>query len=169
MAYQAVKSDNRDPITGKPGSHPVGTGIGAAVGATAGIVGAAAMGAATGAALGPLGAIAGAAAGGILGGGIGHGIAEDINPTAEDAYWRTHYVTRDYVMKDVPYETYQPAYLYGVDAGIAHQGRMFDDIEPELGEGWESARGVSNLRWEDARLASRDAFERLHVSNKDKL
>ena len=29
---------NRDPITGEPGSHPVGTGVGAAGGAAAGAV-----------------------------------------------------------------------------------------------------------------------------------
>jgi hypothetical protein len=49
-------SENRDPITGAPGAHPVGTGIGAAVGG-------AATGAAVGTVAGPAGTLAGAAVG----------------------------------------------------------------------------------------------------------
>src|SRR3954467_11424837 len=39
---------NRDPITGAPGSHPVGTGVGAAAGGAAGAAGGMAAGAAAG-------------------------------------------------------------------------------------------------------------------------
>ena len=46
---------NRDPITGEPGSHPVGTGVGSA--------GAAAIGAALGAPFGPIGMLVGGAIG----------------------------------------------------------------------------------------------------------
>ena len=55
------KDLNRDPITGAPGSHPVGTGLGAAGGGAAG----AAIGTAVG---GPVGAVVGAAAGAVVGG-----------------------------------------------------------------------------------------------------
>jgi hypothetical protein len=41
---------NRDPLTGAPGSHPVGTGLGA-------IAGGAAAGAATGTVAGPIGTV----------------------------------------------------------------------------------------------------------------
>jgi uncharacterized protein (TIGR02271 family) len=73
---------NRDPITGEPGSHPVGTGVGAVAGGAAG----AAAGAATGAALGtagagPIGTGIGAVAGALIGGAAGHGTAEGLNPT----------------------------------------------------------------------------------------
>lgn len=73
---------NRDPMTGEPGSHPVGTGVGAAVGG----VGGAAAGAATGAAMGtagagPIGTGIGAVAGAVIGGAAGHGTAEGLNPT----------------------------------------------------------------------------------------
>ena len=79
-----VLHPNRDPITGAPGAHPVGTGIGA-------IAGGAAVGAAIGTVAGPLGTGIGMAAGAIAGGLAGNGIAEKIDPTAEDAYWRTSY------------------------------------------------------------------------------
>ncbi len=52
---------NRDPITGTPGAHPLGTGAGAASGAVAG----AAAGMAVG---GPLGGMIGAAVGAVAGG-----------------------------------------------------------------------------------------------------
>src|SRR4051812_49056202 len=80
---------NPDPITGEPGSHPVGTGVGAAA------VGAAA-GAAGGAMAGPVGAVAGAVVGAVAGGLGGKSIAESIDPTAEDAYWRENYSSRPY-------------------------------------------------------------------------
>ena len=51
---------NQDPISGEPGSHPVGTGIGAALGGA---------GAAAGIVAGPAGAVVGAMAGAIAGGG----------------------------------------------------------------------------------------------------
>jgi outer membrane lipoprotein SlyB len=68
---------NRDPITGAPGSHPVGVGIGAAVGGIA-------AGAAAGTlAAGPIGTVVGAAAGAIAGGLGGKAVAEHFDPTVE--------------------------------------------------------------------------------------
>ena len=65
---------NRDPITGEPRSHPVGTGAGAALGG-------AAAGAAVGSVAGPVGTGIGAAAGAIAGGLGGKAVAEHFNPT----------------------------------------------------------------------------------------
>ncbi|MGV3774739.1 MAG: DUF2382 domain-containing protein [Verrucomicrobiales bacterium] len=73
---------NRDPITGEPGSHPVGTGVGAAVGGAGGAAAGAAAGAALGTAgAGPVGTAVGAVAGAIAGAAAGHGTAEGLNPT----------------------------------------------------------------------------------------
>src|SRR5688500_1459820 len=79
---------NEDPITGEPGSHPVGAGLGAAAGG-------AAAGAVAGAVGGPVGAAIGAVVGGVAGGLGGKAIAEHIDPTAEDAFWRDEYPNRD--------------------------------------------------------------------------
>src|SRR6187399_1089670 len=73
------KDANRDPITGAPGSHPVGTGLGAAAGGMA-------AGAAAGSVAGPAGTVIGAAVGAVAGGLAGKGIAEKIDPTIEEAY-----------------------------------------------------------------------------------
>src|SRR3954468_14331864 len=75
--------ENRDPITGEPGAHPIGTGVGAAAGG--------ATGAAIGAVGGPAGAAVGLVAGAVVGGLAGKAGGESVNPTVEDAYWReTH-------------------------------------------------------------------------------
>ncbi len=65
---------NRDPITGEPRSHPIGTGAGA-------VVGGAGAGAAAGSAAGPVGTGIGAAAGAVVGGLAGKAAAEHFNPT----------------------------------------------------------------------------------------
>src|SRR5687767_10858541 len=93
------KDANRDPITGAPGSHPVGTGLGAAAGG-------AAAGAAIGTVAGPVGTAVGMAAGAIVGGLAGKGIAEKIDPTVEDSYWRQNYASRPYVDKNNNYDVY---------------------------------------------------------------
>ncbi|MDB5819529.1 MAG: hypothetical protein JWQ11_3169 [Rhizobacter sp.] len=145
-------SANRDPLSGAPGAHPVGVGVGAAAGGMA-------AGAAVGTVAGPLGTAVGAAVGAVIGGLAGKGVAESIDPTVEDAYWRENYASRDYVAKDRSYDDYGPAYGYGV--GQYQGDRSFEDVEPELGEGWNGARGQSTLAWDDARPAARDAWDRI--------
>ena len=78
------KTENRDPISCEPGSHPVGTGVGAVAGGAAGMAAGAGIGAATGAAAGPIGAGVGAAAGAVVGGMGGKAVAEHFNPTVSD-------------------------------------------------------------------------------------
>lgn len=144
---------NRDPISGTPGSHPVGTGLGA-------IAGGAAAGAAVGTVAGPVGTLVGAAVGVVVGGLAGKGIAEALDPTREDAYWRENYSTRPYVAKGANYDDYGPAYGFGVDAVGRYPGRKFDDLEPEMSSQWAERQGTSTLRWDSARDAARDAWNR---------
>ena len=72
---------NRDPITGTPGAHPLGTGAGAATGSVAGGVAGLAVG-------GPVGGVIGAAIGALAGGLAGKSAAESVNPTAEELFWK---------------------------------------------------------------------------------
>ncbi len=143
---------NLDPISGAPGAHPVGVGVGAAAGGIA-------AGAAIGTLAGPLGTAVGAAVGAVIGGLAGKGVAESIDPTVEDAYWRENYASRDYVSPDRSYDDYGPAYGYGVSS--YDRDRPFEDVEPELAEGWIGARGPSTLGWGEASPAARDAWERV--------
>jgi hypothetical protein len=144
---------NPDPITGAPGAHPVGTGLGAAGGAAAG--------AAIGSAAGPIGTAVGGVAGAVAGGLAGKGIAESIDPTVEDAYWRDNYSSRPYAEKNVPYESYRPAYRTGYEGRTRYRGKKFEQVESDLQRDFERARGNSTLTWEKAKQATRDAWHRV--------
>jgi hypothetical protein len=148
---------NRDPISGAPGAHPLGTGVGAALGGVA-------SGALAGAVAGPPGMLLGAAAGAVLGGLAGKAVGEAVDPTFEYDYWREHFTGRPYVLLGDSYADYGPAYGYGVDAYLRFHGRDFDTVEVELAQQWVAARGASSLEWEQARLAARDAWLRLEAA-----
>ena len=143
-----------DPLSGEPGAHPVGTGLGATIGAVV-------AGAAAGSVVGPVGTIIGMAIGATLGGLAGKGLAENMDPTAEDAYWRKEYRGRPYVETDASYDSYGPAYSYGVAAFGKYDGRSFDLIEPELAKDWDTMRGKSDISWDRARPAVKDAWQRM--------
>ena len=143
---------NRDPITGTPGAHPVGTGVGAAGGA--------ATGAAIGAAGGPVGAAVGLVAGAVVGGLAGKRVAESMDPTVEEAYWKTNYSKRTYVESNAPYTLYQPAFRTGYEGRGQYPGKKFEEVETNLQRDYEKSRGNSTLSWEKARPATRDAWNR---------
>ncbi|HEX7186144.1 MAG TPA: glycine zipper domain-containing protein [Thermoanaerobaculia bacterium] len=145
---------NRDPLTGEPGAHPVGTGVGAATGGTVGAV----IGGAVG---GPVGMMIGAAVGGLTGGFAGKEIAESINPTEEDAYWRENYASRPYAAQSQSYEDLQAAYRYGWESRSRYPDQTWDQVENDLERDWERAKGNSRLSWHEAKHATRDAWQRI--------
>ncbi len=154
MAINENRDMNRDPISGTPGSHPLGTGVGATGGAVAG--------AAIGALFGPIGMLVGGTVGAIGGGAAGHAVAERVDPTGEAEYWRENYSARPYYSAEYDYDNdYAPAYAYGSEARARHGSRQWDDsLEADLRQGWESARAKSRLTWEKAKDAVRDAWNR---------
>ena len=146
----------------KDPEHPVATGVGAAVGGVAGgVAGAAAAGAAIGGLTGPAGAALGAVAGAAVGALAGKGIGKAVDPVAEDNYWRQNYSGRPYVQGSRSYDDYGPAYKYGVDSYSRYKGRKFDEVESDLSRDWANARGKSSLEWQNAKHATRDAWDRL--------
>jgi len=155
-------SENRDPLSGEAGAHPVGTGLGAAGG---GLAGGAAAGAAIGSVAGPVGTAIGAAAGVVVGavaGGLaGKGVAESIDPTLEHAHWEKNYTSRPYYESGHTYDDYRPAYQYGLDARAKHAGRSFDEVETDLSRDWDRTKSNSRLNWDKAKGATRDAWDRV--------
>ncbi|HEV8610813.1 MAG TPA: hypothetical protein VGS98_12195 [Thermoanaerobaculia bacterium] len=147
---------NRDPLTGEPGSHPIGTGVGAAGGAATG----AAIGGAVG---GPVGAAVGGVAGAVAGGAAGHAVSEGLDPTVQDAYWRKTYTTRPYYHAGWTYEEYDLAYRYGWESASSpeYRNRKFDEAESDLERGWEKFKGKSRRVWSEIREATRDAWNRV--------
>jgi hypothetical protein len=149
------RSPDREDGRGPMGHHPVGTGVGAVAGGLA-------AGAATGAAAGPIGAVVGGAIGAVAGGLAGKGIADMVDPTMEDDYWRGNWASRSYIDGGFTYDQdYAPAYRYGWEAYPRYAGRSFDEVEAELGTGWNDARGESRLDWDRARHATRDSWQRV--------
>lgn len=151
--------ENRDPISGAPGAHPVGTGIGAASGG-------ALAGAAAGTVAGPAGTVVGATLGAIAGGLAGKGVAESINPTAilpsvEDAYWRKQYAQEPYYDRAFTYDDYAPAYRAGYEAYGRYRGKYFDEVSPQIEREYNTIRGKSKLAWERAKHAARAAWNRV--------
>lgn len=147
---------NRDPLTGEPGSHPVGTGVGAAGGAVAG----AAVGAAVG---GPVGAVVGGAVGAVAGGAAGHAAGEALDPTVEDRYWRENYSSRPYFRSGKSYSEFEPAYRYGWESASRadFKNRKWDEVETDLERGWDRAKGETKETWYDVKDATRDAWNRV--------
>jgi len=147
-----VKDDNLDPISGTPGAHPLGTGIGATGGGLAG--------AAVGAVGGPIGAGIGLAVGAVAGGLAGKAVAENIDPTAEDAYWRANYASRPYVKKGDPYDVYEAGYRTAYENYGQFRGQTFEEAEEELRTDYET-RTARKGSWEKGRAAARDAWQRI--------
>lgn len=143
---------NRDPISGAPGAHPVGTGVGAAAGG--------ATGAAVGSVAGPVGTLVGAAVGAIAGGLAGKGVAEMVDPTVEDAYWKESYASEPYYSKERGYDFYAPAYRAGYEGRAKYDGRTFDDVEEDLAADYARFQG-NDMTWQEVRPATRAAWDRV--------
>ena len=147
------KDVNLDPLTGTPGAHPLGTGVGATGGGIAG--------AAIGAVGGPLGASIGLAVGAVAGGLVGKAVAENIDPTAEDAYWRANYASRPYVKPGDPFDAYEAGYRTAYENYGQYKGRTFEEAEEELRTHHEKRVGNDGTSWEKAKQAARDAWQRI--------
>ncbi len=148
---------NRDPLTGTPGAHPLGTGAGAASGGVAG----AAIGMAVG---GPVGSVVGAAIGAVAGGLSGKSAAEAVNPTAEDTYWRETYLREPYYVPGKPFEYYAPGFRAGWEGRVRYDGRTFDEAEPELAAEYLFAKSELDPPWADVKAAARAAWNRVDRS-----
>lgn len=161
-----ARDANRDPITKTPGAHPVGTGIGATAGGLAGTAAGAAASAATGMATGtvlggPAGAAVGLVAGAVIGGLAGKAVGEAVNPTKEESHWRSNYKSEPYYNASYNYDDYAPAYRTGWEGYSRYSGKSYDEIESTLQSDYEKNRGQSKLEWNDARHATRSAWDRL--------
>lgn len=82
---------------------------------------------------------------------------------SESEYWRSNYASRPYYHASRSYYVYEPAYRYGYDTYKKYPGKTYDELdEATLRNGWMTARGHSNLEWNDAMPATRDAYMRAY-------
>jgi len=165
---RAQHDAHRDPISGRAGAHPVGTGVGAvAGGAAAGVM----TGAAIGTVAGPVGTAVGtgvgAVVGAVVGGLAGKALAEEVNPTVEHGYWRAHYAHCSYAKAGMQYEELAPAYQFGWESRVLHPGKSFDQAESMMERDWDKAKGLSKLVWAEAKDAAHDAWIRISKARKE--
>ncbi len=150
------RDENPDPLTGEPGSHPVGTGVGTAGGGL--------TGAAVGAVIaGPIGAAVGAVVGGVAGAYSGRGVAEAVNPTAEgteESFWRENHALQEWAT-DAPYDQYAPAYRTGYEGAMKYAGRDYEQVETDLSLDYQKHDPNPDLPWDRARPAVRAAWQRV--------
>jgi len=147
---------NRDPLSGAPGAHPIGTGIGAAGGVTAGAM--------VGSVGGPVGTTIGGMVGAIVGGLAGKELGEAVNPTTDDSpwdsYWRETYRKEPYYKLGRTFEDYASAYRLGYTFHSHDGERTWDDVHAD----WERTKGASHLEWEEAIFAVRAALHRARAA-----
>lgn len=136
-------------------THAAGITSGAMVGAMAGAV--------SGMAIGPVGSLVGAAAGAVAGAALGSGgPGKEIDLGPHIQWWREHFAERGHGLP-AGFEACEAAYRYGTEQYLlSDRPRDWNEVEEELQAGWELGRGSSTLSWDEARVAVRDAWERLH-------
>lgn len=90
-------------------------------------------------------------------------IIDELAWDAERRWWRENFRSRPYVTADGEFDEYEPAWRYGFESAGHHHGREWNEVEPELREGWPhyEHRGRRNPRWDEVRESVRDAWDHL--------
>ena len=91
-----------------------------------------------------------------------------ISPEEEYRYWESQYESADEAVLNLSFDiSYGPAYRYGIDSFLKHEGKPYDLIdEKDLASAWENMAEKSSLSWDDAKVPVRKAYERLYEANK---
>lgn len=147
--------ENRDPLTGEPGAHPLGTGIGAMLGGAAGAAGTVAAGAL----LGPAGVAVGLALGAVAGGYAGKGAAEALNPTEDEPLWREHFEQAGWGEGGEAFGDYEVAFRLGQNGYHRFLHMRFEEVERDLEQDYMNGEGRFGPPWSRARQAARAAWD----------
>lgn len=91
------------------------------------------------------------------------------NALENEKYWRENHSIRPYYAdfkKDIPDLDYDKdlssAYQFGRNARSEYQaGSNFEDNESDLEQKWNNFKAESRLKWEQAKLAVKDAWDRM--------
>lgn len=82
-------------------------------------------------------------------------------PAEEADYWRRAYEEEPYFEPGRPYDDYATAYELGWTSQAAYGGE-FDIADRLIANDWPIRKGLSTLTWDQARPASRAAWQRAH-------
>ena len=84
----------------------------------------------------------------------------DVDVGQEESYWQAAFRREHYYREQLDYEDYAPAYCVGY-IGYAQYGGCYEEAEKSLWANWERIKGDSRLRFDEARLAMRAAWDRM--------
>lgn len=82
-------------------------------------------------------------------------------PESEILYWREAHAREPYFEDGRHFEDYSPAYEIGW-TGYHDYGGDFDTADCVMAADWTVRKGVSSLSWDEARVASRAAWQRAY-------
>lgn len=92
-----------------------------------------------------------------------------ISNSESDRYWRKNYTSRPYYQdlhRDIPDIDYDKdlssAYEFGRNSRSEYgENARFEDSENDLQSKWEQFKTTSRLKWEHAKHAVKDAWDRM--------
>jgi hypothetical protein len=102
-------------------------------------------------------AVVGAVAGGLA----GKNAALAAVPTAEEMYWRDAYVREPYYEAGRNFEYYASGFRAGWMGRVRHDGRSFNEAEPELIAEFFLGKTDLDPAWHDVRAAAHAAWDRV--------
>jgi len=91
---------------------------------------------------------------------VGKKPTTEVDPMAEELYWREHFAAEPYYDSNFQFEDYLCAWRCGWEGRTKYAGRRFEDVERDLEQDFNWNRGKSRLLWDQARAAVRASFER---------
>jgi hypothetical protein len=133
-------------------------------GTTFGAAGGAIVGGVLGSLGGPGGTVIGALAGAAAGGVVGHVIGAGGWADSDEKYWQENLPKQPFYQQGFDYADYAEALRLGYQRVPELQGKSYEESESRLIEEWERVKGSSRLTPEQARQATRAAWE--HASNR---
>jgi hypothetical protein len=78
----------------------------------------------------------------------------------DTTYWQQQYRNEPYYNQARNFGDYEPAYRLGSESRGRYAGQRFEDVEGDLRGEYEASRGDSQLGWDEAREATRAAWDR---------
>lgn len=76
----------------------------------------------------------------------------------DSTYWQQQYQSEPYYNQARNFGDYEPAYRLGTESRSRYAGQRFEDVEGDLRGEYEASRGSSKLGWDEAREATRAAW-----------
>lgn len=111
--------------------------------------------------------VVGAVAGGLTGGMAGKSAADAAAPSPEELFWRDAYHREPYYVAGRNFEYYAPGFRAGWAGRVRHDGRSFDEAEPDLIAEYGLSKSELDPAWHDIRPAAQAAWNRVDLSRKE--